>query len=588
MFTIYWPFFRALCFFFKTLWYDRNKFEVIVLKKFLILTFLFVILGSIQSVSAGTISWERSERLDDTHFKFYIETYDLEINYLAADMNVVNGNIVSITEQNGWRCKRGDRSIFTHDGIVSGHSTIATVIIELTGTAHYQLGNVKTAAYRCFEDHGYFGPNGNLLTYHDYRNQCFDSNTSLSSITVSAGTLSPSFQQNVRNYTLEVENNISQITFRPTLSSVKSKIISGTTCNLNVGSNTCDIVIEAENGDRGTYRVVVTRKNVTLSGDNTLRSLGVNVGTLNPSFRSDIRNYTMNVNHSVSQILFTPVVNHSAAKIVSGTTCNLSVGNNTCNIVIEAQNGARNTYVVSVTREDAPKSSDATLKNLVANQGTLAPSFQSNVFNYVLNVSDDVDEIVFTATLSNHKGTVSGTTCNLNMGMNTCSLVVTAEDGSTNTYYVIVTRQKEDLEPDEKDYVEVTDLKVSIGTMNPSFQSDIYSYTLKLKEKVEWLDFTYLVHYDSTGDYQHGESYRCKLDASNECNIVVFSFDKTQQKTYQFKVEYDTNSNEELKPGEVENPQTGDGLTTTIIIGMIGISILAGVIFKKKNLLHKV
>ena len=243
---------------------------------------------------------------------------------------------------------------------------------------------------------------------------------------------------------------------------------------------------------------------------------------------------------------------------------------------------------MSVTREDAPKSSDATLKNLVANQGTLAPSFQSNVFNYVLNVSDDVDEIVFTATLSNHKGTVSGTTCNLNMGMNTCSLVVTAEDGSTNTYYVIVTRQKEDLEPDEKDYVEVTDLKVSIGTMNPSFQSDIYSYTLKLKEKVEWLDFTYLVHYDSTGDYQHGESYRCKLDASNECNIVVFSFDKTQQKTYQFKVEYDTNSNEELKPGEVENPQTGDGLTTTIIIGMIGISILAGVIFKKKNLLHKV
>ena len=200
---------------------------------------------------------------------------------------------MSITEQNGWRCKRGDRSIFTHDGIVSGHSTIATVIIELTGTAHYQLGNVKTAAYRCFEDHGYFGPNGNLLTYHDYRNQCFDSNTSLSSITVSAGTLSPSFQQNVRNYTLEVENNISQITFRPTLSSVKSKIISGTTCNLNVGSNTCDIVIEAENGDRGTYRVVVTRKNVTLSGDNTLRSLGVNVGTLNPSFRSDIRNYTM-------------------------------------------------------------------------------------------------------------------------------------------------------------------------------------------------------------------------------------------------------------------------------------------------------
>lgn len=542
-----------------------------------------------EDVFAGTVSWQRSKRLDDTHFLFYIETDDLDINYMETYMNVSNGSIVSINGQDGWRIRRSAPYIFTHDGIISGHSVLAEVIIELTGNAQYTLSAVKTAAYRCSEHQGYFGPTGNLLSLADYKKQCYSNDTSLASLKVSTGSLQPSFQKNIRNYTMTVENNISKVSFSPTLSDSNGKVLSGMTCDLNVGANTCNILIEAPNGDQGTYQVVVTRKDVTLSSDSTLRSLGVSSGSLSPTFQSNVKSYNLNVGNSVSTITFTPIVNHASARIISGVTCNLNVGINTCNILIEAENGSRSTYSVMVTREKLQLSSDASLKDLSVDHGVLAPLFQTNVKNYVLNVSDEVDKIIFTPVLASNKANVNGTTCDLKMGVNTCNLVVTAEDGTTNTYQIMVMRQKENIEPVTKDYVDVSDLQVSLGELTPSFQPNVFSYTLKLKEKVEWLDFTYLVRYEQDGTNQHGESYRCKLDSDNKCKIVVYSYDKTNDKTYQFQVAYDSESvPEPINPGEVENPQTGDGITTSVGIGVIGFLVISYIFLKKKNLIRKI
>lgn len=92
------------------------------------------------------------------------------------------------------------------------------------------------------------------------------SDNSLSSLTLSAGKLSPAFKYNITNYTAEVENNVTSVVVsakanneNATVESVKGGE------KLVVGSNKIQIVVKAENGVTATYVVNVTRK---AAGDN--------------------------------------------------------------------------------------------------------------------------------------------------------------------------------------------------------------------------------------------------------------------------------------------------------------------------------
>lgn len=87
------------------------------------------------------------------------------------------------------------------------------------------------------------------------------SDNSLSSLTLSAGKLSPAFQYNITSYTAEVENNVTSVVVsakanneNATVESVKGGE------KLVVGSNKIQIVVKAENGVTATYVVNVTRK----------------------------------------------------------------------------------------------------------------------------------------------------------------------------------------------------------------------------------------------------------------------------------------------------------------------------------------
>ncbi len=86
---------------------------------------------------------------------------------------------------------------------------------------------------------------------------------SLSSLKLSSGTLSPSFKGNVTKYTATVGYDVTKVVVSAKTSSSKATIESVTgngTVNLNVGENTIQIVVKAENGVKATYTIVVTRK----------------------------------------------------------------------------------------------------------------------------------------------------------------------------------------------------------------------------------------------------------------------------------------------------------------------------------------
>ena len=102
--------------------------------------------------------------------------------------------------------------------------------------------------------------------------------------------------------------------------------------------------------------------------------------------------------------------------------------------------------------KEEKKSSNASLSSLVISAGTLSPEFSSDTKDYTATVDYSCSSLAVTANPSDSKASVTSVTGNdsLEVGDNTVSVVVTAEDGSTATYNIVVTRRAED-DPDNSD-----------------------------------------------------------------------------------------------------------------------------------------
>ena len=94
------------------------------------------------------------------------------------------------------------------------------------------------------------------------------SNANLSDMTISVGTLSPSFASATTAYTASVSNESSSITVTPTKADATASItVNGVAVssgaasgaiNLNVGSNTITVVVTAQDASTKTYTIIIT------------------------------------------------------------------------------------------------------------------------------------------------------------------------------------------------------------------------------------------------------------------------------------------------------------------------------------------
>ncbi|KAB2902819.1 MAG: DUF4347 domain-containing protein [Burkholderiaceae bacterium] len=320
----------------------------------------------------------------------------------------------------------------------------------------------------------------------------------LSGLGLSSGTLSPAFATATTSYTVSVPNATTSVTVTPTASdataTVKvngSAVASGSASggiSLNVGSNTITTVVTAQDGSTTqTYTVTVTRAASSVA---TLSQLAVSSGTLSPSFASGTTSYTASVSNATSSITVTPTVTDAAATVkVNGTAVasgsasgaiSLSIGANTVTTVVTAQDGTTTqTYTVTVTRAT---SSVATLSGLGLSNGTLSPAFAAATTSYTASVPNAVTSVTVTPTVSDAAATIkvngsvvaSGSASgavNLNVGANTITTVVTAQDGTTTqTYTVTVTRAASSV-------ATLSGLGLSSGTLSPGFATATTSYS---------------------------------------------------------------------------------------------------------------
>lgn len=109
-------------------------------------------------------------------------------------------------------------------------------------------------------------------------------------------------------------------------------------------------------------------------------------------------------------------------------------------------------------------SSNANLSNLTLSGTTLSPAFNANTLSYTASVANAVASVTVTPTKADANATVSvngvvlnggatSRTVSLNVGANTITTVVTAQNGSTKTYTVTVTRAAAPSAPPVAGYV---------------------------------------------------------------------------------------------------------------------------------------
>lgn len=189
-----------------------------------------------------------------------------------------------------------------------------------------------------------------------------------------------------------------------------------------------------------------------LSSNANLKSLKLDIEGLTPEFNTNITEYLLTVNETISDIDVLAVAEdlNSSIEIVGNN--NLQMGSNTIQVNVIAQNGNRKTYTISVTKTEYANLTNSFLENLAIENVSIIPEFRYDIFEYDANVENEQENLNVLAVPQREgaKAIVEGNE-NLKYGENVITVTVTAEDGiTTSTYKVKVYRKTEEEQREEE------------------------------------------------------------------------------------------------------------------------------------------
>ena len=177
-------------------------------------------------------------------------------------------------------------------------------------------------------------------------------NASLNTLTISAGTLSPTFASGTTSYTVIESSTTSSVTFTPTqtLSGSTIKIngvtvASGSTSGaiaLSSGDNIITIVVTKNFNTTVTYTITVTRENISYTGSPFTYTVGTAISALTPTVTGSPTGY------SVSPALPSGLALSTSTGVISGTPTATSSAT-TYTITANYTGGYTATTTISVT-----------------------------------------------------------------------------------------------------------------------------------------------------------------------------------------------------------------------------------------------
>jgi hypothetical protein len=308
------------------------------------------------------------------------------------------------------------------------------------------------------------------------------SDASLSGLETSVGTLSPSFSPIKYSYTTNVANSVTNIVITATANHSGAIVEGDGNKNLNVGANTFNITITAQDDvTKRYYQLVVYRADVGASSDSTLSGLTVSPGTLDPAFDPGTTEYTVDLAYVDETILITATKSDTKATLSGDTgSCLVAVGANTFTITVTAEDASYTEYTITA---DRAISSEDRLADLSVDGYDISPDFDSDTFAYTLNVGNSIDLVAISATALDEEATIAGTGEKpLSIGENIFYIMVTAADTIHSEVYTLTINRASETASDDST---LGSLSVDAGALDPAFSPTVQSYDIDVAHSTD-------------------------------------------------------------------------------------------------------
>lgn len=244
-----------------------------------------------------------------------------------------------------------------NNGFTDG-STIGTVKFKTTNdlTAGFKITPVNVTFYK--KDGTEVAPNtgGVLVREGNVKFEAPKSDVaSLSSLTVSQGTLTPAFSSDVTEYNVQVRDTINSI--RLSAQAESNGTVSGLGAKtLSMGDNKFEITVTSEDGSNTkTYTINVLRGEIA-EPSAYLKSLEINnIGIeLSPAFDAKNNKYTVTVGEEIDSLTFKYDTEDPLAKVVIEGNENFLVGENLVKIKVTSsaeEKPEEQIYEITVIKE---------------------------------------------------------------------------------------------------------------------------------------------------------------------------------------------------------------------------------------------
>ena len=226
-------------------------------------------------------------------------------------------------------------------------------------------------------------------------------------------------------YKHTVANTVSVVTIAATATKSYATVEGAGEKTLALGENTFILTVKADDSTTEQYTVKVTRE----AADLTLKEVKIGDEVLTAQDRT----YTCNVANDVTEVTLSATANNGDATLQgAGTKQNLVVGENRFELVVSVgEEKATYTVVVNRAKSSVKTIASITVDGVAATYNQENATYTATVGKYTANVVITLDSTVASYALDEEIGTLAE-------GNNEFVITVTAEDGTTATYTLVL------------------------------------------------------------------------------------------------------------------------------------------------------
>ena len=176
----------------------------------------------------------------------------------------------------------------------------------------------------------------------------------LSGLTVDVEGLSPEFNKDTDNYTLQVGSDVEALQITATPEDEKATVQVQGNENLQEGENTVTITVTAEDGTTKVYTITVNKGNVEQVASLGLSTLTIAGIDMEEVFSPTTYEYTIEINEDVTQLDITAEANEEGATVEIVGNQDFQEGENIVSIIVKSADGEETvTYQLTINKNSA-------------------------------------------------------------------------------------------------------------------------------------------------------------------------------------------------------------------------------------------